>query len=424
MVIGSATALLLALGFYFALTKQLPFMSKGGRLVSVYFREPNQIQAGETPVRVDGINVGVVQSVNLADGGRRGRVVLRITDSSLSLHSDARAALQYRTLLGANFVVNLDPGSASAPDLANNTIALSHTTVQTEFDDILRVFNHSTSDATRSDLKQLSSTMSGPQLRAVIGDLAPTLTPTPAAFDALRGETTNDLSHMVSSASQTVGTLAADRSDLESLVHGGAAALGAVSDQRPALAATLQTAPRALDATVAVSREVETTLPPLNRLLSALGPGARALGPAAKATEPTVRKLRTVLNRVQPLLGDLRPAINDLSAASVPGDTVLTGLQPTLTRLNTQLLPWLDSDDSDLNRPVYELIGPTLASFDSVASEYDDHSHIIHFPAQPELNSIDLVPCTVFVKAPTPSELLKCSDLNTVLGQLFGAGTS
>jgi virulence factor Mce-like protein len=424
LYVGLVMIVLGALGFYFALTKSLPFLGQGGRLVTAYFKEPNQVQAGNTPVRVDGIDVGTVSSVTEADGGRYGRVVLRITDSNLTLHTDATAALQFRTLLGANFVVNLNPGSSSAPELSNNTIPLSHTSVQTELDDILKVFNNNTSLATRTDLKQLSASMSGSQLKTLVQDLAPTLAPTATAFNALRGEQSNDLSTLVSSASQTVHTLAADRSDLETLVSGGASALGAVSGERQALASALQEAPTTLDSTVAVSHSVEATLPSLNTLLTALGPGARELGPAAAATQPTVRKLRTVLDRVQPLLTSLRPAISDLSAAATPGDAVLTGLGPTLTRLNTQLLPWLDSDDSDLKRPIYELIAPTLASLGSAASEYDDNSHVIHFPIQPELNSLTIVPCTLFIKAPTPGDLLQCASLNSVLDELLGATTS
>jgi phospholipid/cholesterol/gamma-HCH transport system substrate-binding protein len=422
--VGVVMILVGALGFYYAVTHKLPFQGQGGRLVTAYFTEANQLQPGNTPVRVDGIDIGKVASISPVDGGREGRVTLRITNSSITLHSDASASLQFRTLLGANFVVQLNPGSASAPPLANNTIPLKHTTVQVELDDILRIFNHHTSLVTRVDLKQLAASMAGTQARALITDAAPTLAPTPAAFGALRGLYTNDLSGLVASASQTMKTLSDDRTDLQSLISGGAATLSAVSAERPALASALHKAPPALNATVAVSESVERTLPPLNRLITTIGPGARALGPSAAATLPAARELRTTLDRVQPLLSEVHPAINSLSAAANPGDTVLTGLDPTLKRLNSNILPYLYSTDSEFKRPVYQLIGPTFAGFASVAAEYDDHSHIIHFPAQPELNSVDVLPCTVMVNAPTPAQLVQCSSINSVLSELLGGSSA
>ncbi|HET9074182.1 MAG TPA: MlaD family protein [Solirubrobacteraceae bacterium] len=420
-VVGIVVVILAALAFYVAITHRLPFMGPGGRLVTAYFSEPNQVQPGTTPVRVNGVQVGVVDTVSVADHGRMGRATLRITDSSLVLHRDATAALQWRTVLGSNFVVNLNPGSPSAPVLAGAVIPLSHTTVQTEFDDILRIFKHSTRLATRVDLRQLSGSMAGPQEGHLIDVTAPSLAQTPQAFDALRGQDQNDLSRLVSTASATVATLAADRSALENLVSGGAASLGAISAQRANLAATVQKAPAALDATVAVGRSITATLPALDRLSVALGPGAVALAPSAAAAQPAVIQLRRALDHLRPLLAELHPAINQLAAAAGPGDAVLTGLAPTLSRLNHQLLPWLNSQDGDLHMPVYELIAPTLAGLGSVASEYDGLGHVIHFPAQPELNSLTVVPCTATL---TSAQKVSCSNLNAVLSQLLGGSGS
>jgi virulence factor Mce-like protein len=419
---GIAMIVVGAFGFYYAITHRLPFTSPGGRMVTAYFSEPNQIQAGVTPVRVDGYSVGTVASVRAVDGGRYGKTELRITNPTVVLHRDASAALQYRTLLGGNFVVNLDPGSPSAPTLADNTIALSHTTVQVGFDDILSVFRHSERLATKVDLRQLAASMTGPQQRSLINNLAPTLAPVPAAFDALRGEQSTDLSKLISSASQTVATLAADDSALSSFISGGAATVSALSDHRAALASALQLAPSALATTVAASHSIEVTVPPLQRLLTALIPGSRELAPSTTIARPAVISLRRVLDRLQPLLVSLRPAIRTLAQASGPGVSLVNGLAPTFTRLNDQLLPWLNSQDSTLKRPVYQLIGPFFSGLNSVASEYDGHTHLIHFPASPGLNSFDFLPCTLFVASPSPAEKSNCNGLNTLLADLLGSG--
>jgi phospholipid/cholesterol/gamma-HCH transport system substrate-binding protein len=419
--------IVLALGvcaFYFSITHSLPFFGGGGRLVTAYFSEPNQLEAGTTPVRVDGINVGSVESVSEVNGGRYGRVVLRITDGSLRLHEDASAEVEFRTLLGANFVVDLNPGSPSAPLLGNGSIPASRTGVQSELDDVLHVFNGNTPAATRADLKQLSGALSGRQLGTLIDTLEPTLTPTTKAFRALSGVDPGDLEGLVHSAAATTQTLADDEADVRSLLSGGQATLGVIADERGALGETLDDAPGALNATVAVAHSIETTIAPLNRLIGALGPGARELAPSTEATRPAVEQLRTLLLEAQPLLASLRPAVARLSAASTPGRALFSDLAPTIKRLNSQLIPWLESDDSDLKRPVYQLIAPTFAGLGSAAAEYDGSAHILHFPIQPEANSLTFVPCTVFVAAPTPSELIQCANLNQVLSLLFNGSVT
>jgi hypothetical protein len=127
-----------------------------------------------------------------------------------------------------------------------------------------------------------------------------------------------------------------------------------------------------------------------------------------------------VLDRARPLLRLLRPAIEQLSGASAPGTTLVRALAPTVNRLDDQLIPYLQRPDSDLKRPLYQLIGPTFGTLASAASEYDGHAHVLHFPVQPSANSLTLVPCTLFAAAPTPSQLLQCNGLNTLLGQLLG----
>jgi virulence factor Mce-like protein len=412
------------LAFYLSLTKQIPFVGQGGRLVKAEFSEPNQIESGVTPVRVDGIDVGTVSSVNVQHGGRYGQVVMRITNGSIRLHSDASAQLKFRTLLGANFVVDLDPGSPSAPPLGPAGIPRSHTSVQSEWDDILRVFSGNTPASTRVDLKQLAAAVKAPQLGTVIDTLAPALAPVPAAFRALQGQDPGDLAGLVQSASRTVKTLGDAETSLQNLISGAGATVQATAAEAPALGRTLAEAPGALAATVSVAHSVEQTLPPLDTLIAALGPGATALGPAAAAADPAVHALRTVLNRTRPLLQSLRPAIAQLSAASGPGSTLVAELQPTVTRLNQQLIPWLQSNDSDLKRPIYTLIGPTFAALGSAASEYDDHAHVIHFPISPEADSATLVPCTLFVGAPSASQVANCASLNQILSIVLGGTAS
>ncbi|HEX4108492.1 MAG TPA: MlaD family protein [Solirubrobacteraceae bacterium] len=414
------------IAFYFSLTKQVPFIGQSGTVLRAEFTEPNQLSghsAGSTPVRVDGVDVGHVTSIKLTDGGRAGIVTMRITNHSVQLHSDATATEKFRTLLGADFAIALNPGSSSAPPLGGNFIGLSHTTVQVELDDVLRAFSGNTPAATRTDLAQLSSLLNGPQTGTLIDTVPPTLAPTATAFRAVQGTDPGDLAGLVQSASRTTRSLGRYQASLESLISGAQETLDATAAETVPLAETFRDAPAALDATETVAQSVEQTLPSLNTLIDALQPGARELAPAASAARPAVLGLRTTLDRAQPVLRLLQPAISELAAASPPGQTLMSELAPTVTRLQSQLIPYLQTPDSDLKIPLIDLIGPTFSGLASIASEYDNHAHVLHFPAQPSANSLTLVPCTVFVGAPTPSELLQCNSLNSLLGTLLGGSS-
>jgi phospholipid/cholesterol/gamma-HCH transport system substrate-binding protein len=420
LVIGTAA-------FYYSLTHSLPFSGPGGSVLRAEFTTPNQVSGptplgsgGQTPVRVDGVDVGHVESVKLVDGGRAGIVTMRITDGDVHLRADATACAKFRTLLGAEYEVAISPGSPSAPPLQGSFIPLSHTSVQTELDDVLGVFRGDAPRATRADLAQLGRAVAGHPAGALIDSLAPTLAPTPAAFAAVRGEQPDDLKQLVASASRTTSTLAQYQHSLEDVVTGGDATFRAIAEERHALAAALHTAPSSLDATVAVSLSIEATLPQLDTLITNLRPGARALAPAAAATRPAVLELSRVLTHARPLLADLRPAVSQLAAAAPAGRRLVQALAPTVARLHDQLIPYLQRPDSDLKLPVYQLIGPTLATLGSAASEYDSRAHVLHFPVQPAIGSLTFVPCTVFVTAPSPTQLVKCNALNSALRFLMG----
>jgi hypothetical protein len=120
------------------------------------------------------------------------------------------------------------------------------------------------------------------------------------------------------------------------------------------------------------------------------------------------------------LLVVLHPAVSHLAAAAGPGRALVNALAPTVARLNDELLPYLARPDSDLKRPLYQLIGPTFGTLASAASEYDRRHHVLHFPIQPSSGSLTIVPCRLFAGAPTPAQMLRCDGLSRLLGTLLG----
>ena len=86
-----------------------------------------------------------------------------------------------------------------------------------------------------------------------------------------------------------------------------------------------------------------------------------------------------MLDTARPLLHSARPTFADLRGASIAGVPLLAGLEPSLARLNSDILPWLGKRDTDTRVLNYESIGPTFSVLDKAAAEFD-HSGL---PAAP-----------------------------------------
>jgi phospholipid/cholesterol/gamma-HCH transport system substrate-binding protein len=337
----------------------------------------------------------------------------------VSLHQGATAALRWRTLLGGNMELALDPGSPSAPPLREDRIPLSRTRIQVELEDVTQALKGNGAAGTRALLRELPKALAGDAAGDAV-DALPGIGPLAPALRAARGERSEDLDALVRSSARAVQAMARARSSLGRLVGGAEQTLRVTAADRAQLAATLQRAPGTLQATSAVARSIDATLPALDGLVADLRPGARQLGPALARTRPTIVALRRVLRQAQPLVANLRPAVRNLAGASAVGRRLLTELDPITRRLADDLVPYLGREDDDLHLPVYQLIGPTFATLGAASGHYIDTGHLINFPVQPAENSLTFVPCSTFVTDPTAAQKVRCDALSNALKQLLG----
>jgi phospholipid/cholesterol/gamma-HCH transport system substrate-binding protein len=343
---------------------------------------------------------------------------MKLTDDAVSVRRDASAAIRLRTVLGGTRYIDLDPGSPSAAPLGDARIALSQTTTQVDWDDITQIMEGHTRLAQRRALAGFRDGLADPPAAArTIGTLGPSLDVIGRSTDALRGQQRGDLPRLVAATAQTVDALSRSRGALERLVAGGARTLTATD--RPSLGETVALTPPALDATLATMPRIDSLLDRLDPLVEDLRPGARALAPATRALRPALDETAGLLYDARPILGDLSPAVRDLAAAARQGVPLLNALDPTVKRLNGELLPWLRETDDGTKLRNYEAIGPLFAVLDSAAADYDANGWFFHFPITPTGDTV-LLPCG---PALTPGELTRCDALNDVLSGVFGGGT-
>jgi phospholipid/cholesterol/gamma-HCH transport system substrate-binding protein len=205
--------------------------------LSAEFASASGLEAGD-PVRVAGVNVGSVSSVERQVG--RGTVVahLRLEDGVV-LSESTRASIRLRTLLGRKYLNLADPGAGDALD-AGERIPLARTEVATDVDTLLNsaepVIETTDVDSINSVLRSTVDVLDdgrAEELRSLFGDiesLAGSVADSEADLRRLLDSTNRlttaldrretELSTTIDGVDVVLGALARRQEDLRSLVAG------------------------------------------------------------------------------------------------------------------------------------------------------------------------------------------------------------
>lgn len=391
---GVALLAILALVGFLSVTGDIPlFRGEPGDPVRAQFASANEVKDG-TIVRVKGVDVGSVQKVEPgSDPLRSSLVTLRITDDDVRVRRDARATIRWKTLLGGNVYIDLDPGSADAPELADATIPQTRTSTQVETDQALQPYRGRTDDKLRGVIKGTKEGFGDPEGVGRTIERLRALRTVGRGMEALRGRTRDDVRRLVSSAERTLAALGsndAEIAELKGLVDGAQRTLQATAQRRADLGAMLAQAPATLDAMDVTMTRLRTTLDHLDPLAARLRPGARALAPAARAVTPALGQVDAVLAEARPLLRDLSPTLASLDRASDTGVPLLRALSPVVDRLAADTIPWLYDRDDEISLRVYETLGPFFSTLDQ--GEYDAYGHRFRLSIPVGTNSVATLP--------------------------------
>lgn len=420
----------LGLAVYMAMAHNIPLINgKPGERLRADFAFANQVVPGQTPVRVDGVEVGQVVDLQAGPDPRRSsRVEMRITDERLVVRRDARAEVRWRTLLGGNMYIDLEPGSKRADKMGDGVIPVTRTGNQAELDDLLQPYDGKTEEAQRDLLHGLDETFEDPRAARQAIDALPDLETVGRGLEPVMGRERGDLRKLVSATATTVEALGADTVALQGLVTGARRTLGATTARRQELGEFLELSPPTLDETLTTMRRLRTTLDHLDPLAARLRPGARALAPAARAARPALAELDGLLREARPVLTALKPTFGDLSAAADAGVPVIEGLEPTIDRLNRDTLPYLAARDEESKLRNYEAIGPFFSVLAMAAAEFDSIGHRIHLSTPGGSNSVITLfqlqfEETCSAKADNARERVGCRRMADVLAKgWFGRG--
>ncbi|HVY09994.1 MAG TPA: MCE family protein [Mycobacteriales bacterium] len=319
--IGIGGVVLIVLLLLFALNVgSLPFITSG-HTVYAEFSDAASLQKG-AGVRVNGVLVGKVTSVKLVyvqptatvPGGNVVRVGMKISGGP-HLGAASSANIKIETLLGAVYVGLVPSGNG---DLADNTIAVDHTTTPTS---ITEAFIGLGQRAGEIDVKQLAKSFSvlADTFKDTPGDVHASLVGLEKVSRTIASRN-NELTALLGKANDVTSTIAAHDEQITKLIDDSSLILHTISQQRAVVH-------QLLVSTAALAKQL-TGLVADNR---------KIIGPALHQLEQTLKILRANQKELDETLHLAAPFARDFTDTLGNGrwfETTLTNLTNSAGKLS------------------------------------------------------------------------------------------
>lgn len=314
-VIGLFVTALVAFGVYLAFAKKLPFTSEGYQLHATF--ENTATLRSSNPVRIAGVNVGEVTSVQREVDGDAVDVTFTVEEEGRPIQSDATLEIRPRLFLEGNFFIDLDPGTPQSDELDDGgTIPISQTATAVQIDEILTSLQAPTrrglqkllagfgtalnyqptaaADETQDPLVQGKTAAEALNLSLKYG--GPAGRDISIVNEALLGDGPHDLSALISAQRDVFGELEDREEQLKDLVTNFNIFTGALAAESANLSATI----------AELAPTLEEAEPSLAHLSDALPP-FRAF---AVELEPSIAELPETIDAAEPWLDQARPLIS------------------------------------------------------------------------------------------------------------------
>jgi phospholipid/cholesterol/gamma-HCH transport system substrate-binding protein len=377
-VLGALVILGTIFAFYLAATKQIPFLG-GGHTVHLEFASANSITPN-APVRIAGVNVGKVESID-AGPNHTADVSVLLDDEALPLHTDATARIRPRTFLEGAFFVDLQPGSPSAPVLRDGgTVPVAQTSDPVQLDQILTTLQPPVRESLRTTLFELSTALEGAGARGInrtIPALDPLFRKSAVVSDATTGTEPHDLSRAIESSSKVTSALAQNPPALGGVVRDFAKVSAALASRQRQLADTVSGFDRVLADSPPTLDAIHAATPNATTLVAALRPFLRRAPSVVDPSIPLAGQVQKLLapSQLPALLAEGAPAVRSLAAAAPNAIVTFARLRAPVSCLLNDAVPTLNSkiDDGGLSsgQPIYRELLYDLTGLASATRNFD-----------------------------------------------------
>jgi virulence factor Mce-like protein len=343
--IAAAMVIALVLLTYFAFNPKVPFTT--GYRVDAVFSSSSGLRNG-SPVRVAGVDSGKV--VGLSDGpGDTTVVTMELSESGRPVHRDASAKIRPRVFLEGGFMIELHPGSPSAPELSDDgTIPLPQTSTPVQFHHLLSTFDAPARDSFRTILDTFARGLDrggAEGLRSLAPELRPLLRDTAWMAQAMRGSEGDDVSTLIGSMNRITRALDSDPGRLGDLVGNLATTAQAFHARDRELAATIGEASETVGSAPRAMRSVDAALPVVERSTRQLTPAMRVAPRAFRRATALMRELGGLAapSRRARTLTALETSLRDLPTSVQRLTELFPAVKPLTDCLSSHVVPvWQD----------------------------------------------------------------------------------
>lgn len=257
-----------------------PFRAKPYE-IKIPFNEATQL-AEQSDVRISGVNVGKVRSIDLAPNGRQALATVDIIDRYAPLPESTRAILRTKTLLGETYI-ELTPGDGKGPQVADGgTIPEANVAESVQLDEIFRTFDPETRAAFQSWMQEAAIAIEGQgqNLSAALGEFEPTFTDLDKLFRVLDTQRVA-VGQLFRNGATTFAALRGRQGELSSLIQSSNAVFRTTAQRDRDIEALFRAFPTFQD-------ESRLTLNRLKAFAVNADPLMRQLVPAAEQLSPTL----------------------------------------------------------------------------------------------------------------------------------------
>lgn len=356
-----------------------------GELVKAEFSRDYKLVPFQSVVKLAGVEVGTVVSVEQADGSGASVVELKLDDGTLDkLGTEPAANLRPTLVLGGKYYVELVRGGESGSFADQGMIPVQRTTVPVELDQVLSAVTPDAAKAIGGTIDSLDKTLDKrgrASLQRLLDDGPVTLEKTSAVLDGLRGEQpTDDLTHLVAGLQHAAAALNRDGGQWGTILDDLSTTSSALADSARPLASTIAEGTETLEVTRAGLEDLEGTLDKLKVTANDFRPSARALDPLLADLDPVLLTARPVIADARAVARDARPLVEGLVPTARDAAIVLNDLSgPVLDRLNgpiknAVLQPWHGTgvyEGGGNDHLLYEETGYLLADLADVFKFHD-----------------------------------------------------
>jgi phospholipid/cholesterol/gamma-HCH transport system substrate-binding protein len=386
MVAFAASCIGLLLFLWISFGGTIPFAAQGYRF-SVEFNQAVELSP-QSDVRIAGVSVGKVESVNLDTRTGLSRAVIQIDSQYAPRPANTRAVLRAKSLLGETYV-ELTPGSENGPKVPDDgSLPQAQVADTVQLDQILSTFDPATRRAFEVWQQQdgIALTNRGEDFNAAIAQLYPFATNVESVLSVLRHDSaaTTTLLH---DTGQVFSAISSSPSALQGFIRNSNSVFSATAAEDVALANSIKAFPGFLVATRETIARVNTFAANTKPLIDELRPAAVQLSPALIDTAVVAPELRDVLTDIGP--------VTAASKAGIPAfEHFLNASVPWLARLTPYLGNFVPIFDyiNTYRREIAAFFANSASTTQAVALDVSE-KHALHYlrignPVNPEVLAV------------------------------------